>query len=67
MTELQLEGWTLIAVVVGGMALMTLPALCRYAVDAGRYRHLCLTRRGALRLALEARRQGYRGVRAYRF
>lgn len=68
MTDLQAihaEGALILAIALAAPCVLAIPCLCRYAVDAGGYRHLCLTRKGALRLALAARREGCRRVRVW--
>lgn len=49
------------------IAPLAIPPLCRWRCVYGRQGLLSLTRRGALRTALYARREGYRRVYVERF
>lgn len=58
MTELQLEGLILLTIVLAAPLATVIPCLCRYGVETGGYRYLCLTLKGAERLAACAEAEG---------
>jgi hypothetical protein len=59
MTEPQFIGAFLLGLVVLSIAGFSLPLFCRWGVETQGYRFLCLTQKGAERLAAYSRAEGH--------
>lgn len=55
MNDTQIMGAVLLGLLILMPFAFAIPLCCRWAVETGGYRHLCLTRKGAERLAAWAR------------
>lgn len=62
MTESQMIGAFLVALLPLSAAALSLPAFMRWGVETRGYRFLCFTERGAERLAAHARSEGSRAT-----